>query len=481
METSLKAARRNSCIPETATSCKYGERQTRGFAAAWYWIWVLLAFTLAAVYLLSDVANLQKKNNIYLKQSVSPGSTKTLSYDNNTESGSRLEKEVRVWSPDLRSCRGRFIVPRLNESYETPPVLMLREAEVDLRHNSLQEIDRKQLPPSVYRRIVVHVSAARDVTPVLPVRPALRWAGTGPFPDANIAGGDDAKREGWQANIDYIISDVDLRCINNGIKVPRYKHYQWNGGEWQIILTITGPRHFKTDDEFQKALEELAHEETYSSFPLLELTLPAHLPKEKTHTNLQLSLTFGCVAGLLGSNTLQNQLPLMPARTKCSEATGSVLVAGGAMFGEKRNSATGRKEAASFAAKALLGSIRFDTIAIPVISTHSVTKVLGMCNGDGRCMETMYAENDSFLKNLAVEVGKELTSLGVPQDMLARVVVFPVCKIGTDYEGQEKDNLPCDWSAYMGQRMVNDLGYTLFSPFHKWYATFDLGKSVHLA
>lgn len=66
--------------------------------------------------------------------------------------------------------------------------------------------------------------------------------------------------------------------------------------------------------------------------------------------------------------------------------------------------------------------------------------------------------------------------LGVPKSYWERIALFPACRLGTDFGGFEPTGEGCKHSRYNGQGMVNDLSYTLFSPYHKWYASFDLDE-----
>jgi hypothetical protein len=168
----------------------------------------------------------------------------------------------------------------------------------------------------------------------------------------------------------------------------------------------------------------------------------------------------------------------MPSReASCAKSIGSVVVSGGAMFGYKRNSVIGRKEAAHFAARSLMGSVRFDTVAVSVIANFSVSEIQAKCGDDDpECVTAYHESNDGFMSQLAEEVEEELRVIGVPQKYWARIILVPVCRLGTDFDGFEANGHGCRWSAHYGQWVVNELSYTLFSPYHKWYASFDLDE-----
>jgi hypothetical protein len=354
---------------------------------------------------------------------------------------------------------------------------MLREAAVDYRHNSLRNFRvRHRAAEAPFRRIALQVSAARGVRPVEPL-PAGEREEHRLLPAAAITSDGRGKEGGgWRAEVDYVLGDPP--CVNKCFYADFVRRI-CAGHEWQVIVSIVGPPGVSTDAELDAALDRLAADRA----PSLELSLPIMVPGSGDAVPAHFSLALGCISGLLpaaGTESLSATMPHMPPPAEaCSNSVGSVVVSGGALFGYKRNSRSGRKEAANFAARALLGSVRFDTVAVAVIANHSVSEIQARCGDDGPACATAYHDgNDRFMANLAAEVEDELSALGVPRREWARVVLFPVCRLGTDFDGFERDGHGCRWSAFYGQWLVNDHSYTLFSPYHKWYASFDLDEFV---
>lgn len=173
----LKLRSSASWKPEPALLLREAERRKKGGLGPCHWVWITLVASFAALYLSSDLAMFRKWNDITPKGREDIREKNTRSFVRRTtakpsspaqsivtEQKEKVprydENKVRIWSPDLRACRGRFIVPSLNQSIDNPPILMLREAVVDMRHNSLQETNAKQIIPMPFLRIVAHVSAA---------------------------------------------------------------------------------------------------------------------------------------------------------------------------------------------------------------------------------------------------------------------------------------------------------------------------------
>lgn len=352
---------------------------------------------------------------------------------------------------------------------------MIREAAVDLRHNSLEELRLRQnfAPEKPFRRICILLTASPGVGRVLPLSSPRDKKLDGIFPKMYLkADGKELLDEGWSVEVDYILRDplCRNRCPYANLKVK-----QCYPAEWQVIATLRGPEHIRTEEQLQEALEELMQETPAAA--RLELNLPVVLAYDNDKVaHSKLSVGLSCISGLEAKRSLKTILPLMPKRTECRDATGSVNVAGGALWGYKRTNPAGRREIANFAARSLFGSVRFDTVAVPVIGLHSVSEIMFNCRDDELCSSNYHEANENFLRELTLEVEDELKLLNVPRSLWARITLFPVCRLGTDFQGSERHNQGCKFSRYYGQGMTTDLSYILFSPFHKWFSSFDLDE-----
>lgn len=237
----------------------------------------------------------------------------------------------------------------------------------------------------------------------------------------------------------------------------------------------------RTDREYETALNELLSSGAEAAS--LEVSLPVSFSDDENPFIAKFSVGLSCVAGLVsthGKPSLAELLPQMPPLgMSCEESSGGVVAVGGALFGYKRDNENGRKEAAHFAARALLGSVRFDTVAISVIGMYSISEIYSKCGDDNAvCAAGYHDANDAFLSSLSAVIEDELRVLGVPQNLWSRVLLFPICRLGTDFRGYEAGGLGCRWSAFHGQWVTNEHSYTLLSPYHKWFASFDLDEFI---
>lgn len=375
---------------------------------------------------------------------------------------------IRVWRPHSKACRGRFSFNTGADLAKDELMLMIREAAFDFRHSSLSE-HRLTHPLETgvpFRRIAILVTVSRGVARLLPA--TATNTGQETFPSVLLKQYTDTQISGWRVKIDYILRDPLCR---NRCPYDELKKKKCYAAEWQVIVSLNGPEHIKTEEGFQEALEGLLRESPVSA--RLELKLPVFLASENEEiVETELSVGLSCISSDI---SLQNILTTMPKRTECRDARGSVVVAGGALWGYKSDNRAGRREVANFVARSLMGSIRFDTVAVPVIAKHSVSEIQAVCQHDKKCQSEIDEKNDSFMRGLVFDVEDELKMLKIPRTLWKRILLFPVCRLGTDFEGYERDQ-GCKYSRYQGQGMVNDLSYILFSPYHKWYASFDLDE-----
>lgn len=466
---------------------KFGRRQQS--VASSIWLWSAAAVTLSIVVLTSSGIDGyfghvwdQRRHAVSAFRDLVKDSTNSTSTTRPVSPLPADRHRVGVWSPHSRACRGDFTfqtTPVSVKPVHAPPTLMLREASVDFRHNSVRDFRIKHhLGEVPFRRVTLQVSAIRGLQAVQPVSAMEREDFDRAIPSAFLtthAGKRQA--EGWRSEVDYIQGDPN--CVNKCFFADFEKQI-CAGQEWQVIVTIVGPSEIATDSQLENALNRL---ESASASASLDVNLPVRMSSEGDVVTAKLTVGLGCISGLLslpGSTSLQDLLPRMPPlETVCANSVGSVVAVGGAMFGYKRNSPEGRKEAANFAARSLLGSARFDTVAISVIANYSVSEIYARCgHDDSDCVSAYHQSNDDFMTELAGDVEKELRVLAVPPNLWSRIVLFPMCRLGTDFDGFEANGHGCRWSAFSGQWVTNEHSYTLLSPYHKWFASFDLDEFV---
>lgn len=403
-----------------------------------------------------------------------------------------FSKKVKVWSPDSKTCRGSFVSQKVKSAHSNRPLLMLRDAMVDKRHQSFTELELNRSPKdrAMSVRFVLQISTAFGVAPILPTQPFSSDDDDNHFPSISFIRKDETIEKLWQAKISYVIANPHIdekmpfenRCSctcwakrrNITVATVEQEAKHCVGTELQFIVTLIGPNNLNSDEAFVMALNNLE----LTAAPQFDISVPVTLPDSLSILQTHLFLSPSCISGLLTAEELPNLLPAMPNRENCSEAQGSVVVTGGALWGKKRNSPAGYQEIASFAARMLLGSVFFDTVAVPILPKYSTAQIQGICASEEaatKCILFLHEKNLQFLANIAASVESELRQLEVPESLWEKIALFPVCRLGTDYEGFEKED-GCQWSYYHGQLLVTDTAYTLFSPYHKWYANLDLGK-----
>lgn len=394
---------------------------------------------------------------------------------------------IAIFTPHSRTCRGDFVYRNASEvssRKHAAPTLMLREAAVDYRHNSVRDfLIKHHLVDVPFRRVTLQVSAARGLIAVQPVSKIEQpeSSGKGDFPSSFLFSmlSDGRKEEvaDWRSEIEYIHGDPN--CVNKCFMADHIKQI-CAGQEWQLVVNIVGPPDLRTESEFDAALNQLDKRFPGSTF--LAVNLPAKYSNDGEPIKGKLTISLSCISGLLRIPevpSLSEILPGLPSRrVACEKSMGSVVAAGGAMFGYKRNNPEGRKEAANFAARSLLGSVRFDTVAVSVIANYSVSEIYSKCGDDQKCAAEYHERNDRYMAQLAGDIEGELRVLGVPESYWSRVLLFPMCRLGTDFNAYEPNGHGCKWSAFYGQWITNDHSYTLLSPYHKWFASFDLDEFV---
>jgi hypothetical protein len=415
---------------------------------------------------------------------------------------SRNAGRVRVWEPHTTGCTGTFVMKLPGADSSRAPLLMLREAAVDYRHNSLREMDinngvsRGARNLRQMRRVALQVTTGNDfkgstrpkrLRPVLPPHASDSSKSKthtdqrthNAVPTAILTGSSDA----WTASVDYVITPALCATVcfyTDGARTI------CAGDEWQVVVTLVAPAFIETESQLEQELGILESKQAS-----LNISLPftysgsgtGEGDDERQHLQFDAELALGCISGLTASTSVDRLLPTEASTRKksCLRSTGAVVVSGAAVFGRKRTSKEGHHEIAHYAARALLGSVRFDTIAVAIQTVHPVAEIDSNCglagteNGD--CRAQYHANNTKLLTDIAANVEQELKHIGVPESDWSRLVLFPFCRLGSDFDGGEQGD-PCAWSAYNGQLVLNNHAYTVFSPFHKWHASVDLDEFI---
>lgn len=153
--------------------------------------------------------------------------------------------------------------------------------------------------------------------------------------------------------------------------------------------------------------------------------------------------------------------------TNAEGAEGGVLFSGSALYGEKKRDRRHFREVANFAARGLLGEVRYDMVVMGVVTDFSKEDMYYKCGGeDWRCLDALEEENANRLRQVASTVQEEMEAIGVPVELLSRVVLVPSCRLGSDANATEMGD-PCYKSKRYGQYYASFFTYAMLAPFFK--------------
>lgn len=150
----------------------------------------------------------------------------------------------------------------------------------------------------------------------------------------------------------------------------------------------------------------------------------------------------------------------------CSKSNRAVLISGGALYGKKQVKTEHYKEVAHFAARALTGTVKYDAVLVTVVSAVAMSDRLFSCGQLTGCSARMGERNNDLLNRVGVEIAKEFDKIGIDRALLRRVVLVPICTLGSDAEASEQWN-PCSQSKHSGQYWSTTLAYATVSKYYK--------------
>jgi hypothetical protein len=386
-------------------------------------------------------------------------------------------QSVSVWDNQMPRCRGIFTS---EPTIGGPPEFMIRDVVADYRHNSVQELSTKHPGKAPFRRVVAYLS----VTPpgngkVVQMFPVLQ-------PDQqkiceNMASGRRPPRarlthRGKEINevavkVDYILGSPELQEQCSTL----WKVYR-DPDEWQIYVSIWFPGNRGTGNNIDERQMDavLSKLETKGVSLELDIMFGTH---EYGFKEFSMSFLLGCISGLIRRTALPNLNFIFPVHSSnCNESTGAFMISGGTAWGGLL-SPSGRGKFAHFAARALLGYLRFDAVAIGVTVVRTISHIQDICGSREICILHYEKENSNSLTALAGDIDNALNDIGVPASLRSKVILFPFCRLGSDYNGSES-LIPCLWSRYRGQEHYGYLSYTLFAPYVKWVTSMDIDETL---
>lgn len=383
---------------------------------------------------------------------------------------SKISGSILIWAVSPQ-CQGVFLTPERTFDPSSHPTLILHDVAVDNRHAfrtiyDAEHVDDTEKMP--YRRLNAVISAVPGVKPIMPFKSkVLQVINDSKHSFAFFSGR--SLNNGWRVEMNHVHEDVATRT-------------------WLISLSIFGPASLQSEQDFQNEIDNMLQKPKKNSI-FVEMHLPVVWQNETVNagkiTQTRLSFSLCCVFGMSSTDSGGNQMlpklmPKLPPLEECEGASGSVLVAGSALHGFKRDNELGRREVANFVARAINGPIRFTTVAIPILIDFSAANIESICGFIDDCTQSYHSKNVALLQSISNDVEHELKALQVPESEWSRVALFPVCTLGNDFDGVEKGKTPCITmtvaNGFAAQVMVQDFSYTLFSPFHKWFAFLDIDE-----
>lgn len=147
-------------------------------------------------------------------------------------------------------------------------------------------------------------------------------------------------------------------------------------------------------------------------------------------------------------------------------AHGAALFSGSALYGPKNKRIDSYREVAHFAARALMGPIRYDTVVMSVVMSLSVSDAEASCGFDMVCREKMRNHNVRLLENVATEVEHELNLIGMPEHVARNIIIIPSCTLGSATERAERGDA-CAISKHYGQYWATVFTYASLAPYFR--------------
>jgi hypothetical protein len=391
---------------------------------------------------------------------------------------SRSPDRVSIWLPHSESCDGQFVAySQLKRSDPYLPVLLLREASVDYRHVSIKEYRERRNHASSFRRILLAVTVVPEQCDTFVTGP-LMDAGSRLLHRSEISFPNGTKSDELDSRIDFFVSD-EQRCARWCHRDAKCRSYVdvCRMKEWQFILTITPQLKQTKENAFLERLEGAA-----LANASLSVYLPLQLRARGTET-FKLQVGFSCIAGLTTSTKIPASLLLPARKSRCEDAKGAVVISGAPLFGSHLHDRASWRRVAHFAARSIFGTMWFDTVAVGVHPVYSMSHIQDKC---GRletdreikmCIQSHHGTNLGLLQAIAREIEAEFVALGIPKSEWARLILFPICRLGSDHRGLESGE-PCLHSHHGGQRVMAHVGYTMFAPHHAWATNIDIDEFI---
>lgn len=370
-----------------------------------------------------------------------PISSPSITFTNHLKSPLYIKNHVTIWhSP--KSCIAPFRTGPARESKTHFPYAVLRDAVVDRRPISTTELAGNDPPGTV--RIVLYFTnhlSARLTTEN----------------SSLIVQGDRVS-----AHFEYV-NHITTFLIP---RIPGRPRGSYRPGlrtkfgrevtEWQAGLKLypRDPHHPNPETAIKEAVAE--NDEINITMSVIRY--------DQVVFPLNIRMSLACVLGWV-------PLGVEGRKDVCGEkgkgANGSILFSGSSLYGPKKRDSKHFREVANFAARALMGPLSYDMVAMSAVVMHSGADIDLMCHGQPpSCREKLQNENAEHMTDIANVVEEELVKIGFPRNLFSRLILLPSCRLGSDATRSEKGD-PCFKSKRYGQYYATFFSYAILAPFFK--------------
>ncbi|CAN8063630.1 unnamed protein product [Agarophyton chilense] len=368
---------------------------------------------------------------------------------------------VSIWSPKA-SCSGTFTSATADHSDPPFPSVVIRDAVVDHRYLSMRQF--KDVHPSIpFTRIIlytsVHLSTSltrEDATAQLLVQNSSSFS--------------------LRAHVDYV-TRVDPFLILGPYKSKKKTKRGHQVSEWQVAVSIrpAAEESELTQDEFTQQIRSLAKE----NGAVLSLVLPLKR-FDGVIQRFDPAFDLGCVTDWESPH-------VYPANEKLNgepecyyglgDVSGTLLVSGSALYGVKKTDPRCYREIAHFAARALQGHLRYDTVAMSIVVNNSYSDRDIACGDDNKCHGVMRKRNYDLLENVRRVVESVFDEILLARPLWNRLILVPYGRLGSDANGTEASD-PGRSSHRYGQYHATFFTYAMLSPYFKWAVSYDMDEFI---
>jgi hypothetical protein len=384
-----------------------------------------------------------------------------------------VDHGITIFQSHWTDCTGNFTSVTAPESESGLPYAMLRDVGIDRRCASIREYARSHKDRTNFVRIVlfisVHISVSLNID-------GINASFNGYPPTARL---DAVKVRRLKPLVSTPISVDHVLHINRFLLYPgKYVPGERTSktihnrevSDWQVILSISNTRHANAS---HSPIEEIL---IMSAQAGGALTLNFNLERyDSKIVSVPIIISLACITGLSSPALGVHPDPFLSNETCLDGAGRAIALVGSGLHGRKRDNVLLVREVAHFAARSLIGAVQFDAVLIPIIYPVSRAEAIFDCKGSIQCLRDHETHSRHYVAHVAKIVQDELRKLLFPDSYLRKVILMPICRLGTAFNGVEKQN-PCAADAWNGQYLANSFPYSTVGSRFRWAASLDIDE-----